>query len=327
MKCKKCSATVQETEKTCWSCGEPIEKADEGKTVLTCKDDNLPSNGEKYNDDNSKKQLFYGSKKKILKNFKYDLEEKKQKKEEINRKIKTTVAVLLGILIFSTITLIYSKGVLYLPCSNSDGPVGMTVIGVTGFAGDDVVFRSRYLGLKVTSINHNVFRKSSAKTVYIPDRLLNIYGKLVSPNLKEINVDENNPRYKSINGNLYSKDGKTLYQYACGKEDKQFVIPDSVTTINISVFEGCTSLENITIPETVTLIGDNAFYGCTSLTSVTIGNSVTSIGQDAFRDCTSLTNINYQGTMKEWEAISKGQDWDSNTGNYIVYCIDGTISK
>ena len=67
---------------------------------------------------------------------------------------------------------------------------------------------STYEGIAVTSIEEGAFLDCIALT--------------------SISVDENNTVYKSIDGNLYSKDGKTLVQYAVGKQDKSFVIPDSV---------------------------------------------------------------------------------------------------
>ena len=68
-------------------------------------------------------------------------------------------------------------------------------------------------------------------------------------------------------------------------------ISNSVTSIDESAFKDCTGLTSITIPDNVTNIGNSAFYGCTGLTSVTISNSVTSIGESAFKDCTGLTSI------------------------------------
>ena len=61
--------------------------------------------------------------------------------------------------------------------------------------------------------------------------------------------------------------------------------------------------------------------------SVTIGDGVTSIGESAFRDCFGLTSITYTGTVSEWDMMSKGTDWNSNTPDYIVYCTDGTVAK
>ena len=51
----------------------------------------------------------------------------------------------------------------------------------------------------------------------------------------------------------------------------------------------------ITIPDDITSIGFSAFNGCTSLTSITIGNGVTSIGDHALADCTSLTAVTFLG--------------------------------
>ena len=71
----------------------------------------------------------------------------------------------------------------------------------------------------------------------------------------------------------------------------EFIIPDGITSIGKSAFNGCESLTSITIPDSVTSIGDYAFAYCRSLTSITIPDSVTSIGRFAFNDCESLTSI------------------------------------
>ena len=109
--------------------------------------------------------------------------------------------------------------------------------------------------------------------------------------LTAITVDENNTTYKSINGVLYTKDGKTLLIYPAGKPATSFTIPDGVTSIGERAFYACKSLTSVTIPDSVTSIGDEAFKGCTGLMSVTIGNGVESIGWGAFEDCDGLTSI------------------------------------
>ena len=72
---------------------------------------------------------------------------------------------------------------------------------------------------------------------------------------------------------------------------KSVEIPNSVTEIGDSAFEGCNSLEGILIPNSVKFIGEDAFRKCTSLESIEIPNSVTKIGPGAFDFCTSLESI------------------------------------
>ena len=83
--------------------------------------------------------------------------------------------------------------------------------------------------------------------------------------LESITVDEKNTEYKSVDGNLYSKDGKTLIQYATGKKQARFTIPDGVMTIGAWAFSRCESLKEIVIPKSVTTIEDTAFYNCENL--------------------------------------------------------------
>ena len=47
----------------------------------------------------------------------------------------------------------------------------------------------------------------------------------------------------------------------------------------------------------------------------------------AFEYCSGLTKIQYNGTIDAWKQIRKGTLWNIGTGNYTVYCTDGTITK
>ena len=139
-----------------------------------------------------------------------------------------------------------------------------------------------------------------------------------------------------------------------GWNGTSITIPDSVTSIGEEAFSYCSSLQyneydngyylgndnnpyiilvkakdtsitSCTIHENTKFIHSSAFYNCSSLTSITIPDSVTSIGNSAFSFCYSLTSITFQGTKAQWYAISKGYDWNYNTGSYVVYCTDGDI--
>ncbi len=186
------------------------------------------------------------------------------------------------------------------------------------------------IGNSVTSIGDLAFYDCESLTsVVIPNSVTSI-GRgafYYCTSLENINVAEDNENYKSIDGNLYTKDGKTLIQYAIGKSQTAFTIPNSVTSIGVLAFSCCDSLTSVVIPNSVTSIGDATFTNCTSLTSInfaednenyksidgnlytkdgktliqyaigktqtsfTIPNSVTSIGNTAFYGCSSLTSV------------------------------------
>ena len=106
-----------------------------------------------------------------------------------------------------------------------------------------------------------------------------------------------------------------------------YVIPEGVTSIGTGEFRGYSALTSITIPNSVTSIGYAAFEDCISLKNVTIPNSVTSFEADAFARCESLTIITFEGTMAQWNAITKETSWNYNTGEYTISCADGEIAK
>ena len=196
----------------------------------------------------------------------------------------------------------------------------------------------------VTSIGEEAFYNCDSLTsVVIGDSVTTIGERAFSScdSLTNIEVGENNSVYKDIDGNLYSKDGTHLIQYAVGKTATEFTIPDSITSIGEYAFAGCSNLMSVVIGDNVTTIGEYAFYNCYSLTSVVIGNSVTTIGEYAFYNCdnltsmvipvnvvtieryafgwSGLTDIYYGGTPSEWtEIVANYYDFEGITVHYCI---------
>ncbi len=69
------------------------------------------------------------------------------------------------------------------------------------------------------------------------------------------------------------------------------VLSANLQSIPAKTFEHCISLKSITLPENLTAIGDNAFYQCFALEEIEIPGGVTSIGVCAFYNCTALTSV------------------------------------
>ncbi len=103
--------------------------------------------------------------------------------------------------------------------------------------------------------------------------------------LDTISVAAENTAYKSIDGNLYSKDGKTLVKYAVGKLATEFTVLDDVTAITDNAFRGCSALTSVTFSDAINSIGVNAFENCSALKSIAIPNTVDHIGEGAFAKC------------------------------------------
>ena len=199
----------------------------------------------------------------------------------------------------------------------SDDGKGYIVAGIGSCTDMNIAIPSTHNGLPVTSIGKKAFEGyDSLTSIEIPNSVTSIgdsafYGctsltSIEIPNsvtsignsafyscdsLASITVSENNNSYKSIDGSLYSKDGKELIQYALGKKETIFAIPSGVTSIGDYAFSSCKSLTRIVIPNSVTSIGKNAFCFCDSLTSINISQNVPSIGKDAFSHCDRLTDI------------------------------------
>jgi hypothetical protein len=76
----------------------------------------------------------------------------------------------------------------------------------------------------------------------------------------------------------------------------------------------------------VTSISNGLFNYCANLTSVVIPSSVTSIRFAPFAECTGLTSITYEGTMAQWNAITKDFYWNRNAYFTEVICSDGVVS-
>ena len=180
--------------------------------------------------------------------------------------------------------------------------------------------------------------------IYIPDSI-----PVVS-----FSVDENNEFYKSIDGNLYSKDGKILHNYARARGEKSFTVPNGVEVIGFCAFlavEGLTEvifadsvkeirphafsrscdIVSIQLNEGLKTIENGAFINCLGLKDAYIPSTVSTIGVAPFASCTSLFGIDVNKD-NEFYKSENGVLYSKDGARLIQYpagksTVDFTISK
>lgn len=121
-----------------------------------------------------------------------------------------------------------------------------------------------------------------------------------SGSISEITVDENNPNFKSVDGVVFSKDGKTIVAYPVAKSGK-YDIPADVSKIAEGAFGNCQKLTAVSIPEGITDISENAFTYCTSLAEVKLPSTLTTIAKWGF-EATALTSIDIPESVTSIDA-------------------------
>ncbi|MBQ7761570.1 MAG: leucine-rich repeat domain-containing protein [Clostridia bacterium] len=122
------------------------------------------------------------------------------------------------------------------------------------------------------------------KSFYVPSKTSHLSPSLFNSMdmLEEIIVDEENEHYKSVDGILFTKNGKRLVRYPTSKKGKKYTIPEGTKYISEYAFLDAKEPEEIIIPETVERIGISSFFRCNSLKRIELPNSIKSVSNGAF---------------------------------------------
>ncbi|MBO7275884.1 MAG: leucine-rich repeat protein, partial [Clostridia bacterium] len=146
------------------------------------------------------------------------------------------------------------------------------------YIGDDAFcycygLKSVSIPRSVTAIGSGVFWDcNKLETVELSANVTSIGDMAFSAcnSLSSINVDEGNTSYKSVDGVLYTKDGKTLIQYPRNKSGEIYIIPTDVDEIKNRAFYFCHDLTVVNFSASVEVIGDGAFTGCRFLSEINV---------------------------------------------------------
>lgn len=187
---------------------------------------------------------------------------------------------------------------------NTDGST-VSITGYTGMGGD-IAIPDTLDGNTVTGIGSDLFTKVNVTSVTIPKGVLTIdcgaFWECRS--LQSIQIDADNPNYKSADGIVFNKEGTVLVHYPAAKEGNDYTVPDAVTAIGDSAFDHNQNLQSITLTQNITQIGNSAFWRCDALTGFTIPKNVTMIGNSAFANCSRVTAFK----VEEGNTVYKSAD-------------------
>lgn len=147
----------------------------------------------------------------------------------------------------------------------------------------------------VTDIVDQAFGScKNLETIMIPATVTKLgdFAILYCPSLQEIQVDDGNQHYCTVDGVLYSKDMTTLIKYPACRPGTEYTVPDSVTKLMHVAFDSAAKLVSITLPDNITALDTDTFADCTSLKNIRLPENLTDMGAGSiFWNCSSLESI------------------------------------
>lgn len=195
------------------------------------------------------------------------------------------------------------NGGAFMNCTNLNTlilPPSITSIGNDAF--DSVGIKKLLLNEGLETVGNDfLYLSNNIEELYIPSTVKSFsnmnafcYG---CPTLKSITVSDNNTVYSSLNGVMYNKNKTNIIKYPEGKEDKQYIMPDSVTsTSSYSFYKS--KIEYFVFNDTITTTGDRLISFSENLRNVKFGNNMTQIGNMVFYGCTGLKKLNITDSIE-----------------------------
>ena len=201
-----------------------------------------------------------------------------------------------------------------------------SVTKIEKYAFVDCGIRNMYVPDSVKSIDAGVFGGPFLETLILGNSITKYYmsdfcenfsslylGSSVSEleippgnhiGLKEVVVPEENKYFKSIDGVLFDKEGKTLIYYPKGRQESEYRVPEGVITIGPSAFSDCT-IDEVILPDSVKVIAKEAFFG-SQLKEIKMSANIERIEFWAFQNVVALREISIPSSIQYIDADTFG---------------------
>lgn len=178
---------------------------------------------------------------------------------------------------------------------------GKKVIGIEKSAFEEAKITSVKIGKNVKSVGQNAFKNcASLKSVELDEGVVSLgeaafYGcealesikipstlekindaAFIDTQIKDIDFSKNE-YFTFENGIIYNKDKTVLVAVMKSADLSDFVLPETVNTINAYAFYNHSELKSIKLNDGIKKLYNATFYGCKGLTELRIPSSVLSI--------------------------------------------------
>ncbi len=99
-----------------------------------------------------------------------------------------------------------------------------------------------------------------------------------------------------------------------------------LTFLGENAFHTCTDLTVVILPDSLTECGDAAFYVCRELRKIRLPKAISKLPQFLLTNCGKLENVVYDGTVEEWLALEKDNNWCDASATCKITCTDGALN-
>lgn len=162
-------------------------------------------------------------------------------------------------------------------------------------SGESVTVPEKIGDFPVASLSLDIFSYSdTVKKVIIPSAVEEINSNMYNTTVESIEVSGDSKNYSSENGVLFNKDKSVLVCYP-GSKSGDYVIPDTVKTVE-----------------------ENAFCGCPNLKSLTVSKNVKDFDGYCLSECVNLTEFKLSGGS-EFYSVKDGVLYNKSGDELVLY--------
>ena len=187
-------------------------------------------------------------------------------------------------------------------CSNMtliDIPEGVVKICEWAFDGCSGLEYLEFPNSLVTIARGAFYGCSNVSSINITRNLTDIAYNVFYPfhKVSQYTCSALNPKYRAVDGIIYTKDMTKLVAYPQAAPATSFVVPSTVTILGDYCLHNCDNLTEVTIHDAVTEFGMNIFSYSDNIESIYVPDGVTKMGVTVFGQCSKLSSVHLPASL------------------------------